>query len=104
MASIHPTAIVADGAVIGNDVSIGPYCVVGPEVVLADGVSISSHVVLEGHTEIGAGTRIYPFASIGTPPQDLSYKGEPNPDRHRQQRHHPRARDRQSGHGEGPIC
>ncbi|MGX1100416.1 acyl-ACP--UDP-N-acetylglucosamine O-acyltransferase [Amorphus sp. MBR-141] len=77
MASIHPTAIVSDGAVIGNDVSVGAYSIVGPEVVLGDNVWVGSHVVLDGHTEIGSGTKIYPFASLGSPPQDLSYKGEP---------------------------
>lgn len=76
--SIHPTAVIADGAVIGADVSIGPYCVIGPEVTLGDGVKLISHVVIDGHTEIGAGTEIFPFASIGHRPQDKKYNGEPS--------------------------
>ncbi len=76
MAKIHPSAIVEDGATLGADVEIGPFCVVGPEVVLADGVKLVSHVAVAGKTEIGAETKIYPFASIGHPPQDLKYHGE----------------------------
>lgn len=73
---IHPTAIIAPEAVVGRDVAIGPFCVVGPYVTLGDGVQLHSHVVVEGCTEIGEGTRIFPFASIGHAPQDLKYKGE----------------------------
>lgn len=77
MAKIHATAIVEDGAVLGNDVQIGPFCVVGPNVELGDGVRLVSHVAVAGHTSIGAETAIYPFASLGSPPQSLAYKGEP---------------------------
>ena len=75
--SIHPTAIIDDGASIGQNCAIGPYCVIGREVVLGDNCTLHSHVVIDGGTHIGAGTKIYPFASIGTAPQDLKYKGEP---------------------------
>jgi UDP-N-acetylglucosamine acyltransferase len=78
MTSVHPTAIVEKGARLGRGVTIGPYCVVGPDVELGDQVALISHVVVAGRTKIGAGTRIYPFASIGHPPQDLKYKGEPS--------------------------
>ena len=74
--SIHPTAIVEDGARLGADVRIGPYCVVGANVVLGDGVELVSHVAVAGHTTIGQGTRIWPFASIGHQPQDLKFAGE----------------------------
>lgn len=77
-ATIHPTAIVAAGAKLGNGVTIGPYCVVGEHVTLGDGVQLFSHVVVEGRTTIGARTLIYPFASIGYRPQDLKYHGEPS--------------------------
>lgn len=76
MASIHETAVVDAAAKIGADVSIGPYCVVGPDVTLGDGVVLIAHVVVDGLTKIGEGTQIYPFASIGLPPQDLKYAGE----------------------------
>ncbi len=76
MTAIHPTAIVEPGARLGEEVTIGPYCTVGPEVELGEGVSLTSHVVVAGRTAIGPNTRIYPFASIGHPPQDLKYKGE----------------------------
>jgi UDP-N-acetylglucosamine acyltransferase len=76
MSAIHPTAIVEEGAKIGEDVEIGPYSVVGANVVLGDGVRLRSHVVVGGKTRIGAGTEIYPFASIGLAPQDLKYAGE----------------------------
>jgi UDP-N-acetylglucosamine acyltransferase len=78
MSQIHPTAIVAPGARLADDVVIGPYCVIGEHVELATGVSLKSHVVIEGRTKIGARTRIFPFASIGHEPQDLKYKGEPS--------------------------
>lgn len=76
MTNLHPTAIIEDGATIGADVEIGPYCVIGKDVVLAAGVRLESHVVVQGRTKIGAGTHIFPFASIGTQPQDLKYGGE----------------------------
>ncbi|WP_346896553.1 acyl-ACP--UDP-N-acetylglucosamine O-acyltransferase [uncultured Roseibium sp.] len=76
MAEIHPTAIVEDGARLGNGVEIGPYCIVGPHVELGDGVRLEAHVVVAGHTKVGAGTQIFPFASIGHKPQDLKYAGE----------------------------
>jgi UDP-N-acetylglucosamine acyltransferase len=76
-ASIHPSAVVEDGARLGADVVIGPFCHVGPKVTLGDGVRLVSHVSLAGDTVIGARTRIFPFAAIGHPPQDLKYRGEP---------------------------
>jgi UDP-N-acetylglucosamine acyltransferase len=76
MANIHPTAIVGGNTSIADAVEIGPYCIVGPDVVFEDGVVLRSHVVVEGRTRIGAGTAIFPFASIGLPPQDLKYAGE----------------------------
>ncbi len=75
---IHPTAIVEDGARLGSGLKIGPYCMVGRDAALGDGVELVSHVVVAGRTTIGARTRIFPFASIGHPPQDLKYKGEPS--------------------------
>jgi len=74
--NIHPTALVDPAACLGKDVSVGPYCVVGPHVRLGDGVQLISHAVVDGRTTIGPGTVVYPFASLGTKPQDLKYKGE----------------------------
>jgi UDP-N-acetylglucosamine acyltransferase len=76
MPQIHHTAIVAPGAALARDVTIGPYCIVGEHVVLEAGVTLRSHVVVDGRTTIGAGTRVFPFASIGLEPQDLKYCGE----------------------------
>lgn len=76
MAQIHPTAIIAPGAILADDVVIGPYCIIGEHVALGAGVGLKSHVVVDGRTTIGAGTRIFPFASIGLEPQDLKYAGE----------------------------
>jgi UDP-N-acetylglucosamine acyltransferase len=73
---IHPTAIVSPRAELGANVSVGAYSVVGDDVVLRDGVEVMSHVVIAGPCEIGGGTRIFPFASVGQPPQDLKYAGE----------------------------
>jgi UDP-N-acetylglucosamine acyltransferase len=76
MTEIHPTAIVEDGAVIGERVRIGPYSIVGKDVKLADDVLLEAHVALAGHTSVGSGTHIFPFASIGHKPQDLKFAGE----------------------------
>lgn len=77
-ALVHPTAVVDPDAQLGSDVSIGPFCVVGPHVELAAGVNLVSHVSVVGRTCIGPRTKVYPFASIGQPPQDLKYRGEPS--------------------------
>ena len=76
MPQIHPTAIVAPGAMLAETVVIGPYCIVGEDVALGPRVTLRSHVVVDGRTTIGEGTRLVPFASIGLEPQDLKYRGE----------------------------
>ncbi len=76
MSDIHPTAIIADGAVLGQNVAIGPYCVIGAQVTLEEGVVLHSHVSIAGQTRIGAGTCLYPFVSIGQPAQ--IYKAPPS--------------------------
>ncbi|MEO0680989.1 MAG: acyl-ACP--UDP-N-acetylglucosamine O-acyltransferase [Pseudomonadota bacterium] len=73
---IHPTAVIEDGARIGPGCVIGPYCLVGAGAVLGPGVELRAHVVIEGRTEIGEGTRIWPFACLGAQPQDLKFAGE----------------------------
>jgi UDP-N-acetylglucosamine acyltransferase len=78
MAQIHSTAIVEDGATLGEGVQIGPYCMVSADAKLGDGVVLDSHVVVAGRTTIGPNNRIFPFAAIGTPPQDTKYAGEPS--------------------------
>jgi UDP-N-acetylglucosamine acyltransferase len=78
MTNIHPSAVIDAKAEISSSAIIGPFCVIGPEVRLGDNVELLSHVVVAGRTSIGAGTRIFPFASIGHRPQDLKYKGEPS--------------------------
>jgi UDP-N-acetylglucosamine acyltransferase len=76
-ASISPAAFVAPGAVVAAGCRIGPGCVVGPDCVLEAGVELVAHVVLDGTVRLGAGVKVFPFATIGLPPQDLKYKGEP---------------------------
>jgi UDP-N-acetylglucosamine acyltransferase len=76
VSGIHSQALVDERATVGEDVEIGPFCVVGPDVSLGNGSRLLSHVVVEGLTEIGPGTVISPFASIGAAPQDLKYRGE----------------------------
>jgi UDP-N-acetylglucosamine acyltransferase len=75
-ADIHPTAIVAEEARIGPGARIGPFCVIGPDVSIGADVVLRSHVVIDGVTTIGEATEIWPFASIGSAPQDLKYRGE----------------------------
>ena len=73
--AIDPTARVADGARIGASVEIGPYCLVGPRVELKSGVRLVGHVNITGATTIGEKTIVYPFSSLGTPPQSVRYRG-----------------------------
>jgi len=75
-ATIHPTALIENGATIGAGCVIGPYCLIGPDVVLGERVHLFSHVVLAGLTSVGDDTRIWPFSSIGHQPQDLKFSGE----------------------------
>src|SRR6266849_5882474 len=77
MVSIDPTARIEPGAAVGRDVSIGPYCVIGSKVEIGDGCKLAGHVHIVGHTTIGPRTAIYPFASLGTPPQSVKYRGGP---------------------------
>ena len=75
---IHKTSIIDKNAKISQTAKIGPYTIIGPNVEIDDEVEIHSHVNIVGNTKIGKGTKIFPFASIGTQPQDLKYKGEKN--------------------------
>ncbi len=75
--SIHPSAVIAPGAVVPASCTIGPFSTIGPDVVLGESCTLISHVVVDGHTRIGARNVIHPFAAIGVAPQDLKYKGEP---------------------------
>jgi len=73
---IHPTAVVAETAVLGVDVQIGPHCVVGEHVQIGDRTRIGAQVVISGHTTLGEENVIHGLASLGGAPQDLSYRGE----------------------------
>lgn len=73
---IHPTAIIDPGASLGEGVEVGAYAVVGPRVTLGDGCSVGAHAIIESHARIGKNTRIFPFASVGSKPQDLKFRGE----------------------------
>ncbi len=76
MSAVHETAIVAQGAELGEDVTVGPYCVIGPHVRLGAKVQLHAHVVMAGRTTLGEGTEVFPFAALGNPPQHLRHKGE----------------------------
>jgi len=71
--NIHPTAIIQNGAQLGDNVTVGPYCVIGPDVKIGDGTTLLSHVVIDGHTAIGKRCEIFPFACVGMKTQDLKY-------------------------------
>ena len=75
---IHQSSVINTKAKISKNVKIGPFCYIGPEVEIGENVELISNVHLEGNTKIGNETRIFPFASIGTQPQDLKYKNEKN--------------------------
>lgn len=74
---IHPTAQIAEGAEIGEDVQIGPSAIIGPDVRVGARTRIGPLVVIDGHTTVGEDNVIVGQASLGGPPQDLSYRGEP---------------------------
>lgn len=74
--NIHHTAIINPKAEIDEGVIIGPFCIIGDGVRIKKGVKLISNIIVECNTEIGEDCTIYPFTSIGLPPQDLKYKGE----------------------------
>jgi UDP-N-acetylglucosamine acyltransferase len=76
MGMIDPTARIEDGAVIGEGTSIGPYCIIGPDVVIGANCKLVAHVRITAQTTIGDGCTIYPFTSLGGPPQIVNYRGE----------------------------
>lgn len=67
---IHPTALVASGAELGEGVQIGPFCVVGPRVKIGARCRLHAHVVIDGRTTMGSDCEVFPFAVLGTTPQD----------------------------------
>ncbi|WP_293225038.1 acyl-ACP--UDP-N-acetylglucosamine O-acyltransferase [Ottowia sp.] len=75
--AIHPTALVDPQAELDASVQVGPYALIGPHVRIGAGTTIGAHSVIDGHTSIGADNRIFQFTSIGAPPQDKKYAGEP---------------------------
>ncbi len=75
--NIHPTAIISPDATLAEGVDIGPYSIIGPDVHIGKNTFVGPHVVIESQTDIGEDCHISQFASIGGPPQDLKYKGEP---------------------------
>ena len=77
MPSIHPTAQVAPGARLAQDVVVGAFAIVGPEVEIGAGTTLAPHALVTGRTRLGARNRIFQFASVGDVPQDRKYGGEP---------------------------
>ena len=75
--NIHPTAVIAPEAELGADVEVGAYAVIGTGVQVGDRTRIGPHVVIEGPTRLGADNQVFPYASVGSAPQDKKYKGEP---------------------------
>ena len=73
---IHKSSVIDPKAKISSKVKIGPFCYIGSQVTVEDDVELISNVHLDGITKIGKGTKIFPFASVGTQPQDLKFKGE----------------------------
>ncbi len=76
MAKVHETALVDPSAELDSDAEVGPYCIVGSHVKIGKGTRLKSHVVVEGNTVLGEGNLVFQFATVGSVPQDLKYKGE----------------------------
>lgn len=70
---IHPSAIIADTATLGNNVSVGPFAIIGDHVTIGDGSIIDAHAVIQGYTRMGSHNHIHSHAVIGGVPQDLSF-------------------------------
>lgn len=77
MNKIHPTALVAPGARLADDVEVGPYSIIGEHVEIGAGTTVGAHAVITGHTTIGVHNQIFHFVSLGEAPQDKKYDGEP---------------------------
>lgn len=73
---IDARAVISPRAQLATDVKVGPFSIIGPDVSIGARTVIEPHAVLSGPCTIGADNHIYPFAAIGTPPQDKKYKGE----------------------------
>ncbi len=73
----HPTAIIDPQARIARSVTVGPYSLIEGDVEIGDDTEVMSHVVIQGPTRIGRRNRIFPYAAVGFPCQDLKYRGEP---------------------------
>jgi UDP-N-acetylglucosamine acyltransferase len=76
MSQIHPTAIVEDGATLGEGVRVGPFAFVGADVSLGENCHIHQRATVAGRTELGAGVEVFPGAVIGTTPQILNFKDD----------------------------
>jgi len=76
MSLIHASAVIEDGAILGNNVSVGPFAYIGANVKIGDDTTVASHAVIEGYTTIGKNNRIFPHSAVGTIPQDLKFGGE----------------------------
>ena len=74
--TIHPNAIVSENAQLGNNVEVGAYSMIGDDVVIGDNTVVMHHAVIDRATTIGKNCKLYPFCSIGTDPQDITFKGE----------------------------
>jgi len=76
MSLIHPSAVIEDGAILGNNVSVGPFVHIGAKVTIGDNTTVASHAVIVGKTTIGKNNRIFSHCAVGTIPQDLKFDGE----------------------------
>jgi len=78
MSKLHSTAIIDPRAELDSGVEVGPYCVIGAGVKIGRGSKLQSHVAIQGRTKLGEGNVVFPFATVGSVPQDLKYQGEPS--------------------------
>ncbi len=76
MSNIHPTAVIEEGAKIGNHVTIGPFVTISSKTTIGDNTVIDAHAIIAGHTTIGEGNHIFSHAVVGSIPQDLKFRGE----------------------------
>lgn len=100
---IHPTAVIAAGAELGEGVEVGPYCVIGPQVRIGAGSRLHAHVVVQGDTWLGDGCEVFPFAVVGTTPQDKKLQRGPPEGGLLRIGNHNRIREHSTLHGGTPF-
>ena len=72
MAQIHQTAIIGSDVELDDSVFVGPYCIIEDHVKIGENTRLIAQCHIYSNTTIGAGNTIFPFATLGAPPNDYT--------------------------------